>query len=130
MSQADVEMVQQGFVVWGETGEPPWSTMADELEIHDHDLMDTDVYRGHEGFRRWVENWSSAFSEFSIDPVEFIDAGERVVVILRMTAKGTGSGVTVEREDAEVLEVRDGIVVRVDYYNNRRQALESVGLAE
>ncbi len=28
-----------------------------------------------------------------------------------------------------VLELRDGVVVRIDYYNNRPQALQAVGLA-
>ncbi|HMD57856.1 MAG TPA: nuclear transport factor 2 family protein [Solirubrobacteraceae bacterium] len=130
MSQENVEIVQQGFVVWGETGEPDWSTMHEQIEMHDHDIMDAGEYRGHEGFRRWLEDWSSAWSEFSMDPEEFIDAGERVVVVLRMKATGRGSGVAVEREDAIVFELRDGMVVRIDYYNNRPQALKAVGLAE
>ena len=123
-------MVQQSFVVWGETGEPDWSTMHEEVEAHDHDILDAGEYRGHEGFRRWLEDWSSAWSEFSMDPEEFIDAGDRVVFVFRMTAKGRGSGVEVERQDAMVFEVRDGMTVRVDYYNDRQQALEAVGLAE
>jgi ketosteroid isomerase-like protein len=128
MSQANVEIVQQSFVVWGETGEPDWSTMHEEVEAHDHDIMDAGEYRGRSGVERWLEDWSSAWLEFSMDPEEFIDAGERVVFVFRMTAKGRGSGATVERQDAMVFEVRDGMVVRLDYYNNRQQALEAVGL--
>ena len=130
MSQENVEIVQQSFVVWGETGEPDWSTMHEEVEVHDHDIMDAGEYRGRSGVERWLEDWSSAWLEFSMDPEEFIDAGERVVFLFRMTATGRGSGVRVERQDAMVFEVRDGMVVRLDYYNNRQQALEAVGLAE
>jgi ketosteroid isomerase-like protein len=102
--------------------------MHQQIEIHDHDIMDAGEYRGHDGFRRWLEDWSSPWSEFSMDPEEFIDAGERVVVVLRMRATGRGSGLAVERQDAIVFELRDGMVVRIDYYNNRPQALEAVGL--
>jgi ketosteroid isomerase-like protein len=123
-----VEAVQRSFAVWGETGEPDWTTMHEQIEVHDHDIMDAGEYRGHEGFRRWLTDWSSAWSSFSMDPEEFIDAGERVVVVLRMKATGRGSGVAVERQDAIVAEVRDGMTVRIDYYNNRAQALKAVGL--
>jgi len=104
--------------------------MHEELEAHDHDIMDAGEYRGHEGFRRWLEDWSSAWSEFSMEPEEFIDTGERVVVVIRMRATGRGSGVQVERQDAIVFEVRNGMTMRIDYYNNREQALEAVGLAQ
>ncbi len=77
--QENVDVIQQGFVVWGETGEPDWSTMHEQIEIHDDDIMDAGEYRGHGGFRRWLEDWSSAWSEFSMDPEEFIDTDERVV---------------------------------------------------
>ena len=117
-------------MTWGETGEPAWGVLAEQVELHDHDLLDAGEYRGHDGYRRWLENWSSTFPESSVDPVEFIDAGERVVVILRLTATGAGSGVTIEREDAMVYEMRDGKAVRIDYYNNRAEALESVDLEQ
>ena len=104
--------------------------MHDEVEAHDHDIMDAGEYRGRAGIERWLEDWGSAWSEFNMEPEEFIDAGERVVVIIRMRAEGRGSGVKVERQDALIHEIRDGKVVRLDYYNNREQALEAVGLAE
>jgi hypothetical protein len=38
--------------------------------------------------------------------------------------------VSVERDDAIVYTLRDNLVVRIDYYNNRPQALEAAGLSE
>jgi ketosteroid isomerase-like protein len=61
---------------------------------------------------------------------EFLDAGERVVAFILQKATGQGSGVALERHDAMVFEVRDGRIVRLDYYNNRDQALKAVGLAQ
>ena len=130
MSQENVELIQQSFVVWGETGEPEWAIVDDEVEAHDHDIMDAGEYRGRAGVERWLADWGSAWSEFIMEPEEFIDAGNQVVVVIRMKAKGRGSGVGVERQDAIVYELRDGKIVRVDYYNNRKQALEAAGLEE
>jgi ketosteroid isomerase-like protein len=129
LSQTNVEIIQHGFVVWDETGEPDWATMHDEVEVHDHDIMDAGEYRGRSGIERWLVDWGSAWTEFSMDPHEFIDAGERVVVLLRMRAKGRGSGVIVERQDAMVFELRDGRTVRVDYFNNPEQGLAAAGVS-
>jgi ketosteroid isomerase-like protein len=79
---------------------------------------------------RWLEDFGAAWSEYNIEPEEYLDAGDRAVAFVRMRATGVGSGVTVERQDAIVAEMRDRKVVRVDYYNNRQQALEAIGRAE
>jgi ketosteroid isomerase-like protein len=110
------------------TGEPEWSVLHADVEVYDHDILDAGDYRGLSGFGRWLEDWASAWSEFSLDPNEYLDAGDKVIVVLQMEATGAGSSVTVEREDAMVCKMRDQKVVRVDYYNDRSQALQSVGL--
>lgn len=128
MSREAVEFVQQLWVKFGETGEPDFSALDGEIEVHDHDLPDAPVQRGHDGFVRWMENWGSAWAQYTMEPEEFIDAGDRVVVVIRMTATGSGSGMTLERRDALVYELRDQKVVRLDYFNSREEALEAAGL--
>jgi ketosteroid isomerase-like protein len=92
--------------------------------------MDAGEYRGAAGFRRWLEDWGAPWSEFSLEPQEFLSAGDRVVAVFAMTAIGRASGVTVERQDAMVFAFRDGQIVRLDYFNNRAQALEQAGITE
>jgi ketosteroid isomerase-like protein len=93
--------------------------------------MDAGEYRGHAGFTRWLEDWASAWSEFTSEAAEeILDAGEDVVIVYRLKATGRASGVTVERQDAMVCRVQDGKIVRIDYYNDRSQALKSVRLEE
>jgi hypothetical protein len=41
-----------------------------------------------------------------------------------------GSSIDVERRDGIVYRLRDGMIIRLDYYNSRRQAVEAAGLAE
>src|SRR5260370_39606814 len=111
------------------TGEPDWAVLDEDVEVRDHDTPDQGNYRGPEGFARWLDDWGAAWTEWSIEPEEFIDAGERVVGVFLMKARGQGSGVEIKRQDAMVITMRAGKWVRVDYYNNRDQALETVGLA-
>src|SRR5258708_30048574 len=130
MSQDNVEVIQRGFEHFMGTGQPYWETFHEEVEVHDHDTMDQGEYRGHSGLGRWLEDWAAAWSDFSMEPEEFLDAGKYVVVFVRMKATGASSGLVLERQDAMVFAVRDGKVVRLDYYNNRTEALDAVGLAE
>jgi ketosteroid isomerase-like protein len=101
-----------------------------EVEVHDHDILDAGAYRGHEDFGRWLQDWGAAWEQYTIEPEEFIDADERVLVVLRVKATGLGSGVGLERQDGAVFTMRNGKVSALDYYNNREQALEAAGLAQ
>ena len=47
-----------------------------------------------------------------------------------MRTRGLGSGIETERKDAEVFTLAHGKIVRLDYYNDRQQALKTVGLTE
>ena len=130
MSQENVELIQRGLAYFMTTGEPQWEMFDEDVEIYDHDTPDQGVYRGHAGVARWLEEWGTAWAAWSIEPEDYIDAADSVVVFIRMKTKGRGSGVEIERHDAQVWRVRSGKVVRGDYYNDRQQALEAVGLAE
>jgi hypothetical protein len=64
-------------------------------------------------------------------PEQFIDAGDRVVVIETIHARGRGSGVVLDiRRSATIWTLRDGQVVRVQIGFDPQEALRAVGLAE
>jgi ketosteroid isomerase-like protein len=104
--------------------------MLPEAEVHDHDLMDAGEYRGREGVERWLSDWEVAWSEFRMDAEQLIDAGDgRVHAQIRMQATGRESAVTVERDDAILYELHDGLIARLDYFNDRSEALAAAGLS-
>jgi ketosteroid isomerase-like protein len=61
-----------------------------------------------------------------MDLQDVVDAGDRIVSLFRMRAIGASSGVPVERGDAMIWTFRNGRLVRLEYFNGQRQALESV----
>jgi uncharacterized protein len=130
MSQENVELAQRILGQFVATGEVVWHLADPDIEVHDHDTPDQGDYRGHDGLARWLEDWGAAWAAWSIEPEEFIDAGDSVVVFIRMKAEGRGSGVEIERRDAQVWRLRNGMVTRIDYYNDRAQALKAAGLAD
>jgi ketosteroid isomerase-like protein len=129
MSQENVELARRGFEHFTRTGEPQWETIDPEVEVYDHDILDAGTYRGHEGYLSWLADWGEAWDDFSMQAERWIDAGDKVVFVFQLTARGKGSGVEVKRRDAMVLSIRDGKWARVDYYNNESQALEAAGLS-
>ena len=131
ISEQNVELVQRGFEHFVATGEPAWETLHEHVEVYDHDIMDGREYRGHADVRRWLyEDWAAAWSDYSAEPQEFIEADDdRVIAVLGIKATGRASGVEIERQDAMLYVVRDLKIVRIDYYNSKQQALEAAGLA-
>jgi ketosteroid isomerase-like protein len=128
MSQHNVELVQGALLGFDSSDRATWAKLGEDIEVHDHDIMDAGEYRGHAGFERWMEDWETAWSDSEMEPQDFVDAGERVVVFILQKTTGQGSGVALEREDAMVFEVRGEMIVRIDYFNNRQQALAAAGV--
>ncbi len=93
-----------------------------------------DVQIVRDALRTWRSTgepaWDLMHADAEVHDHDIVDAGEhRVVVLVRMKATGRGSSVSVEREDGLVYQLRDGLITRLDYYNNRAEALAAAGLA-
>jgi ketosteroid isomerase-like protein len=110
-------------------GNLQWETVHPELELRDYDLPDAaSVYRGHEGLVSWASLWGDAWQESRLGPTEYVEAGERVLAVFPLWAKGRDTGIEVERQNAIVCEARDGKVVRLDYYATAEEAAAAAGL--
>jgi uncharacterized protein len=65
-------------------------------------------------------------SSFSVEPSEFIEAGDKVIV--RGTQRATGEGGSFEAPFLHLLEYRaDGKVVRGEFYADSAKALKALG---
>jgi uncharacterized protein len=95
-------------------------------------LIDPEIYHGHEGVARFVEQQREAWEELpAMEAEDLIDAGDQVVAFLRVHGRGKGSGAPVEARIAQVWTIRDEKATRLVYYGDRTtEALSAVGLAE
>jgi ketosteroid isomerase-like protein len=138
MSQDNVEIAQQGYeainqmlrrrevdrsvieALWtADTVLRPAGILPESIEMH-----------RHEGLARFISNQMEAFDEMGVEPLEFIDAGDRVVVPIRFGGKARYTGMEVAFEVVHVVTMRDGKCERTDMYRDKAEALEAVGLAE
>jgi ketosteroid isomerase-like protein len=73
----------------------------------------------------YLETWESA----RVEPHEFIEAGDLVVVPGTQHLKGRG-GIEVVASATLVWTIRNGAIERVTMYQERQDALEDLGLSE
>ena len=133
MSKEDVERVREGYEAFNRGDlDVAVGDMDPDIEWHVMgDLPEGETYRGHEGVRRFWETWQEAFEDFHVEPEELIDAGDKVVVVIKVSGRGRGSGAQVETPSfPQVWTLRDGRPVRVEMYRSRSEALRAAGLEE
>jgi ketosteroid isomerase-like protein len=119
MSKADVERARAALAAFG-------SGDIDRLLRQFHPdfegvvppepSAEPDTYRGHAGIRRYVESFREYVDGLRFVPEELIDAGDAVVVALRIEGRGRGSGVPFERRLANRITVRDGLIASITAY--------------
>jgi ketosteroid isomerase-like protein len=85
---------------------------------------------GTRGVVAWLADFAESWNSYELDVERFVDAGDRVVTLVRIHAEGAVSGVEVERGDAIVSTFRDGQVARIDYFNSHAEGLNAAGLTE
>jgi ketosteroid isomerase-like protein len=88
------------------------------------------VFRGQEGAAEISAMLGDSWAEWRVAAERFLDAGDRVVVFVRIRAQGVASGAEVEFERAQVWRLRDGRAVSMEIYVDRAEAVEAVGLRE
>jgi ketosteroid isomerase-like protein len=130
MSSANVELVASLYEHYARGELDAMLERVDpdlEFDLSDR-LPDEAVLRGREAYRDFLERNLQTWAEFRADVEELRDAGDAVVVFVRATGIGRESGVTVEERVAHVVWFRDGRPRRVKVFQDRRRALEAVGL--
>jgi ketosteroid isomerase-like protein len=88
------------------------------------------VYQGRDGVIQAFREWYESFREYYIEPLDFIEQGDCVVIPQRHRGVGSTSGIAVEVQVTHVYEVRDGQIARVDEFDTLDEALEAAGLSE
>lgn len=65
-----------------------------------------------------------------VEPTELIPIGDRVVAVVHNRARGPSSRIEVESTTAQIWTVREGKLVRFEYFGSREEAMTAAGLGE
>ena len=132
MSQENVEIVRRIFDAWS-SGDlvAARALLHPEIEWHDPPQQPGAAVRhGHAGVEESIRNWVSAWEEWHYELGEFIDAGERVLVIGRQSGRGKESRVAVTDDLFHLWTLSDGKAVEMRMFTHKPEALEAAGLSE
>jgi ketosteroid isomerase-like protein len=131
MTQQRTETVRRAFEAFSEQDINVWlacwhpdgewyPAMGGQIEAERH--------RGHGELRRFAEDSYATWETIRLIADEITEVGDRILVVGRVRARGSGSGVELERPWAWVTEFQGDKFIRVRAYLDRVAALEEVGL--
>jgi ketosteroid isomerase-like protein len=124
-----VQQLREGYEAFNRGDfEAVLGLMHPDIEVHDRpEVPDPRDYAGLDGAREAFANVLDMFAEYEIEPVEFIDGEEHIVVVLRQRGRGMASGVDVEGDIVHVWTLRDGKAVDLRGFSSRQDALDHLG---
>src|SRR5829696_1400397 len=130
MSQEHVDALRSAYEQFARGDFSAYSELPDDFElVLAPEMPDAGSYRG-DAARRWLKSWVESFERLTIEAIEFIDAGDRVMIELLQRGQLAGSDEAVELSSWAVLTARDGTAVRSQLFLTRAEAVEAAGLRE
>jgi ketosteroid isomerase-like protein len=133
MSQENVEIVRRAWEAWiaGDL-DAQFESFHPEVEVsfeHFDGWPENPVVYGHDGVRKFFVDWLASWERYEAGVEEYIDVDhERVLVLCWQRGYGPGSHVPVQMDWAQIVTIKDGLVLRMDSYSDRPAAREAVDL--
>ncbi len=134
MSQENVERVRKAVEAMnGGDFDAALNLAHPDIEWQTLDAFpDAGTYRGPEEVLSFFQTWLDTFKGFRLhlEKCEALDE-HRVLAMLRVSGEGVESGVEVESPSFfQLLEYRDGLLIRARMFQTEGEALEAAGLSE
>jgi ketosteroid isomerase-like protein len=132
MSQADIEDIRARYaaITAGDRaaafrGVHPGFTLKTPDRV-----PNAGTYFGEQETVRFFDDFWEPFEEVITEPQEFVERGDRIVVILRVRLRSKGSSAFVELRVGAVWAMKDGKPLRLEMYPEAEEAFEAVGMEQ
>ncbi len=133
MSRENVETVRTVFAMIERGDEEAWNLLPPDFVIDlSRRLIDPVLLRGPDEMRGFYRDLDASWAGGArLEVEELIDAGDKVLVLIRFGGRGKMSGAEVETLVWNLWTFRDGEPVRWTYFGeDRAEALEAAGMSE
>jgi ketosteroid isomerase-like protein len=129
MSQENVELLREMYA------RPTLAAFAESLhpqaELRQAAAVpDADDYFGREEFVRGTLRWHEEWAQFAYHPQRFVDSGESVLIAVRVSGRGRGSGVELDMDLFHLWTFREDMPWRCEVLLDESQAAKAAGLRE
>jgi ketosteroid isomerase-like protein len=100
-----------------------------DVEYHNpEEALEPGVRRGPESFLSALRRLHESFEYRTVEAEQMVEEGDDVVVVMRIVARGKTSGAPVEQRSGQLWRIRDGRLVRLEWFRNADEAFEAAGL--
>lgn len=132
MPENNIEIVRQAYdVAFGQRNmEGVLERFAPDFTWHQRpEWPGRPSYRASEMQRLWAD-LDGTYSELDFVPLEYVDAGDYVVVALETSARLRESAARIEARIWHVWHMRDGLALEGWAYASEQEAAETAGLRQ
>ena len=132
MSQADIETLRAGYeAISRGDWDAAFRDLHPDFEMKAADRMASPgTYRGSEEIRRFFEDLLEAFEDVVVEPEEFFERSNQIVVFVLLRSQPKGSNTAMEIRIGHLWTMRDGKPAQLELFPEREKALEAAGLKE
>ena len=135
MSQESIEILRRLYAKWKvdlfHVDDEVYDLLDPEIEWDaSRRVFDPGMYHGYDGIREFAAGLREVWESGRIEPLEFIPAGEEVVVPVRLDLVSKTDRQLVTANAAHLWTLRDGRVIRHCAFQTKAEALEAAGLSE
>ena len=133
MSRENVELVRRSVDLWNSGDvDALVATFSDDAELQPAPgFIEGGTLVGHDGIRHFFERLHEAWKPGdTVTLGEFREAGDKLMFSFRWRAIGDVSGIETSSEWIAVDTFRDGVIVRMQIFTDRNDALDAAGLSE
>lgn len=133
MSSEHLEIVRRGLEAFNDrdldalmalcTEDVEWRLFGGFVDLMGTEVSGRDAVRSF--FSDWIENLGGRG-----EPEALLEAGDRVVFVLRLSSAGGASGAPSTQRLGQVFRFRDGRISAVDNYWDADEALKAAGLRD
>ena len=127
MSRENVERVKEGFAAHNRGDVDALVELYDPEAVFETLLLGT--HHGNEAIRLIYEENQKTMAGYDVEPVELIDAHDKVVAVAQMVGAGASSRIALDDRFAFVFTFKGDRIVREQAFRNREEALEAAGLS-
>jgi ketosteroid isomerase-like protein len=128
----NVEIVRRIYDAWARDEFPgPAELLDSRIEyVNPAGAVEPGIRRGIEEFSAAVEKVLEAWESWRMEPERLIAVGDQVAVAVRYQARGRATGIEIAGRESALWTLRDGKVVRYEWFHEPADAFEAVGLVE
>jgi ketosteroid isomerase-like protein len=83
------------------------------------------VYRGREGLREWFRDLHQEWEQFQTRVVKIDARDGRALLTVQIHARGRASGVVIDGDLYHLVEIRDGLILRLEAFRDRDTAVKA-----